>query len=52
MKFDNHRLHIRVTASLLAKAHETARQENETLSRLVRAYLEAYTASQPTKKAE
>ena len=52
MKFANDRLHIRITAALLTKAHETARQGNVTLSRVVRDYLEAYIASQPTKKAE
>ena len=52
MKFASDRLHIRITALLLAKAHEAARQDNATLSRVVRDYLEAYTASQPTKKAE
>lgn len=51
MKSDN-RLHIRITALLLAKAHDTARQDNATLSRVVRAYLEAYTASRPYQKAE
>ncbi|MBD2716078.1 hypothetical protein KBK19_13630 [Microvirga sp. STR05] len=52
MKFNDNRLHVRVPAKLLNLAHETARQNSETLSRLVRAYLEAYTASQPTKMAE
>ncbi|WP_413616941.1 DUF6364 family protein [Hymenobacter latericus] len=49
MKYNDNRLHVRVPASLLTKAHQTARESNETLSRLVRAYLESYVASQPLK---
>jgi hypothetical protein len=52
MKFNDNRLHIRIPALLLSKAHETAKQRNQTLSRIVRAYLEAYTASQPSNTAE
>lgn len=52
MKYNNNRLHIRIPAALLSQAHEIARQNNETISRIVRAYLEAYTASQPSKVAE
>lgn len=52
VKLNNRRLHIRIPAQLLASAYQRARQSNETLSGIVRAYLEAYTASQLLEKAE
>ena len=52
VKLNNRRLHIRIPAHLLSRAYQIAHQGDETLSSIVRAYLEAYTASQPLKKAE
>lgn len=42
-------LHFRLTHELLIAAHRTAYRRNETLSAVLRRYLEAYTASRPLK---
>ncbi|MFC7669741.1 hypothetical protein ACFQT0_22010 [Hymenobacter humi] len=43
---------FRLSQHLLYKAQEAARQRHETLSAILRRYLEAYASEQPLKQAE
>lgn len=52
MKQNQKLMNLRIPTELHTAAQETARQRCENLSAILRRYLEAYTASQPTKRTE